>query len=916
MRSATLRLAFICCLLGMVRSWDAGERDGTATRPRILGVTIGIGGAFTSGTFDSPDGPGALPVATGIGAYCRNRTEDPHPITDMRLKTTGLIAATLVVTATLAAVPGAGAAATAYLEETYGSSPTTWTSSWFDADIGARNRVSAISDSPGGTGIKVSIPASSHYGSAMQWRFDDNGMAEPDELYFRYFLRVPDNFTNYGRGKLPGPAGLYSASAKNNIKPTDSNPGWSARMFFSPTYDARDGDYTQLGYYVYHRDQAEDQGDLDLWDTQTGTLRHGSWYCVEGHVAMNTPGVADGLLEGWVDEQLAFHQADYKFRGSKDTGINVKSFWFDVYYGGNATAPGSISFDFDSLVLADSRVGCGDFDAATFRDTASSVHYANIEKLALADITRGCNPPLNDLYCPEQAVTRGQMAAFLDRALGLPGSAQDWFRDDDGSVFEADINALAAAGITKGCSQTGYCPNRFVTRGEMAAFLDRALDLPAAPADRFDDDDTSIFEASIDRLAAAGITAGCNPPDNTNFCPYANVTRAQMASFLSRALDLPSPPPPAAGYTPPEVPAGYDAVVPAGWSIQAVANSQPPGAKILVEAGTHLRQSVVPKSGQTFIGEDGAVMDGLNELQYAFTGNAANVTISNIEIRNYTTGLNEGAIHATGSGWTISDCEVHHNTHAGISIVGASTISNCYVHHNEEVGIVVNGGSGAVLDGNEVSYNNYDSSTGDYFAGVKLIGTQDAIVRGNFVHHNSGYGLWTYRDNIRTTYRDNVIEDNYWAGISHDHSYTVTIDSNEFRRNGSKAPVDTNGALNFYNGAIQITGPNATVTDNVIEGNHNAVVVVGFYLDTAEGRYGALTPINTTVTGNTIIDSGNTGLVTNGTDLVFTTAIFDYNDYRFTDPGGLYWVWSTGAPRGFDGWRADGNDAHGSVATP
>ncbi|MCP3885865.1 MAG: S-layer homology domain-containing protein, partial [Propionibacteriaceae bacterium] len=87
-------------------------------------------------------------------------------------------------------------------------------------------------------------------------------------------------------------------------------------------------------------------------------------------------------------------------------------------------------------------------------------------------------PPLNDQYCPNANVTRGQMAAFLTRALNLPPQDTDTFTDDDGSVFEANIEALATAGITKGCNpptNDRYCPDANVTRGQMAAFLYRAL---------------------------------------------------------------------------------------------------------------------------------------------------------------------------------------------------------------------------------------------------------------------------------------------------------------------------------------------------------------------------------------------------------------------------------------------------------
>ena len=78
-------------------------------------------------------------------------------------------------------------------------------------------------------------------------------------------------------------------------------------------------------------------------------------------------------------------------------------------------------------------------------------------------------------FCPTVDVTRLQMAQFLDRALDLPSAATDYFDDDDGRTGEASVNALAKAGITGGCGPRRYCPSRSVERGEMAAFLFRAL---------------------------------------------------------------------------------------------------------------------------------------------------------------------------------------------------------------------------------------------------------------------------------------------------------------------------------------------------------------------------------------------------------------------------------------------------------
>jgi len=176
-----------------------------------------------------------------------------------------------------------------------------------------------------------------------------------------------------------------------------------------------------------------------------------------------------------------------------------------------------------------------------FRDDDNSVFEQSIDWLALTGITHGCNPPDNDRFCPGDTVTRGQMAAFLVRALGLTDRLDDPFVDDDGSIFEADIERLAAAGITRGCNPPDndrFCQEAGVTREQMAAFLVRALDYSdRGSGDLFVDDDGSIFEADIDKLATADVTLGCNPPVGDRYCPTEQVTREQMAAFLNRALE-------------------------------------------------------------------------------------------------------------------------------------------------------------------------------------------------------------------------------------------------------------------------------------------------------------------------------------------------------------------------------------------
>ncbi len=182
----------------------------------------------------------------------------------------------------------------------------------------------------------------------------------------------------------------------------------------------------------------------------------------------------------------------------------------------------------------------------SFVDDNGSIHEPSINAVAAAGITLGCNPPANDRFCPTRPVTRAEMASFLVRALGLPAASPAGFVDTAGSVHQATIDALAAAGITYGCNppdNTRFCPTDPVTRGQMAAFLVRALGyVDDGGGDRFVDDDDSVFAGDIDRLATAGVTYGCNPPDNDRFCPGDPVTREQMASFLTRALHLPVEP--------------------------------------------------------------------------------------------------------------------------------------------------------------------------------------------------------------------------------------------------------------------------------------------------------------------------------------------------------------------------------------
>lgn len=185
------------------------------------------------------------------------------------------------------------------------------------------------------------------------------------------------------------------------------------------------------------------------------------------------------------------------------------------------------------------RLNAGHVLNNRFTDTRGHTFEKDAKWAADNGVTKGCNPPRNTRFCPNESVTRGQMAAFLRRHLGLPTTSNDHFKDDANSTFQRDINSLAEAGITRGCNPPAndrFCPDDPVTRGEMAAFLVRAFGLSQANHPGFDDvSGSDTFARDITKLATAGITKGCNPPSNSNYCPDDSVTRGQMTAFLHRA---------------------------------------------------------------------------------------------------------------------------------------------------------------------------------------------------------------------------------------------------------------------------------------------------------------------------------------------------------------------------------------------
>jgi glucose/arabinose dehydrogenase len=181
----------------------------------------------------------------------------------------------------------------------------------------------------------------------------------------------------------------------------------------------------------------------------------------------------------------------------------------------------------------------------TFVDDDGNPHEGAIEAIAAAGITTGCGA---EIFCPQAPVTRAEMAAFLVRALGQsPASGGGTFSDvPAGQWYTGFVERIALLGISTGYADGTFRPHVPTSRGEMALFLQRALDLaPKAHAGTFSDvPPGAFFTEAVEAIAEAGITNGCG---NGRYCPFDQVLRDQMATFLTRGWHLtPNVPPPRA----------------------------------------------------------------------------------------------------------------------------------------------------------------------------------------------------------------------------------------------------------------------------------------------------------------------------------------------------------------------------------
>ena len=177
--------------------------------------------------------------------------------------------------------------------------------------------------------------------------------------------------------------------------------------------------------------------------------------------------------------------------------------------------------------------------------------HDDVEKIFRRGITAGCGP---GLFCVDSPVKREQMAVFLLKALYgpayTPPECEGVFEDvpcTPGVGFPDWVEQLYHEGITAGCG-TGFCPDDPVTRAQMAVFLLKTWYgvnfAPPTCAGLFSDvvcPATPQFPYSdwVEHLYARQVTGGCDLGPPLRYCPDASNLRGEMAVFISKTFALP-----------------------------------------------------------------------------------------------------------------------------------------------------------------------------------------------------------------------------------------------------------------------------------------------------------------------------------------------------------------------------------------
>lgn len=253
-----------------------------------------------------------------------------------------------------------------------------------------------------GSCLKVNMPTGLTNSLGIHWPLNAAGLA-PEQLYLRYYIKLGPAWNaqqtdgSYG-GKFPGPADPRtnadpSLQCGNGGEPSDGINCWSMRSVFAGCFYTLNGPHdacsdfghpnatTRFGGYLYYPGQGDATGSNALWDDAPnlgpnaganciptsdidcgigtgGMFDNNRWYLVEMFVKMNTPGVADGVIRGWVDGVLSYEKTNMLFRNVGHDNLHVRTIWLNVYKGGTLGNLSDSEIYLDQLVAAtDNQIG-------------------------------------------------------------------------------------------------------------------------------------------------------------------------------------------------------------------------------------------------------------------------------------------------------------------------------------------------------------------------------------------------------------------------------------------------------------------------------------------------------------------------------------------------------------------------------
>jgi len=133
--------------------------------------------------------------------------------------------------------------------------------------------------------LRIKVEQGGHYGISLSFNFKKEIGEEPEEIYFRYYLRYGDDWNPKQGGKMPGIGGTYGRAGWGG-RPVNGKNGWSARGLFK----GQKGGKTPIGFYCYHADMKGKYGAEWLWNKESrGLLENDRWYGIEQFAKLNTP---------------------------------------------------------------------------------------------------------------------------------------------------------------------------------------------------------------------------------------------------------------------------------------------------------------------------------------------------------------------------------------------------------------------------------------------------------------------------------------------------------------------------------------------------------------------------------------------------------------------------------------------------